>query len=56
MLDQILPYMALAGAGSIVLAEELSNHARTNIWVIERFLGRKFDVTQKDGLTEIRTV
>ena len=56
MLDQILPYMALAGAGSIVLAEGLSNHARTNIWVIERFLGRKFDVTQKDDLTEIRTV
>lgn len=56
MLDQILPYMALAGSGSIVLAEELTNHARTNIWVIERFLGKKFDVTQKDGLTEIRTV
>lgn len=56
MLDQILPYMALAGEGSVVLAEELTNHARTNIWVIEMFLGKKFDLTQKDGLTEIRTV
>ncbi len=56
LLDQMLPYMALAGAGSIVLAEELTEHARTNIWVIERFLGKKFDVTQKDGLTDIRTV
>ncbi len=56
MLDQILPYMALAGAGCIVIAEELTNHARTNMWVIERFLGKKFHVTQKDSLTEIRTV
>ena len=56
MLDQILPYMALAGAGSVVLAEELTNHARTNIWVIERFLGEMFEVTQVDGITKIRTV
>ncbi len=56
MLDQILPYMALAGTGSTVLAEELTNHARTNIWVVEKFLGRKFDVAQKDGLTKITTV
>jgi RNA 3'-phosphate cyclase len=56
MLDQILPYMALAGTGSTVLTEELTNHARTNIWVIEKFLGRKFDVAQNDELTKITTV
>jgi len=53
MLDQILPYMALAGKGSRVLAEEVTSHAETNIWVIERFLGKKFSVSKRDDLVEL---
>lgn len=48
MLDQILPYMALANGKSAVLAEELTQHARTNMWVIEKFLGERF-VVEKEG-------
>jgi RNA 3'-phosphate cyclase len=53
MLDQILPYMALAEGNSRVLAEELTSHAETNIWVIEKFVGKRFSVKEKKGLTEI---
>lgn len=53
MLDQILPYMALADGGSRVLAEELTGHAETNMWVIERFLGRRFSVRRAEGLVEV---
>lgn len=53
MLDQILPYMALAEGNSRVLAEELTSHAETNVWVIEKFVGRRFSVTKKKGLTEV---
>jgi RNA 3'-phosphate cyclase len=55
MLDQVLLYMAVAEKGSRVITQELTGHAETNIWVIEQFLGKRFSVTQRDGLTEIRT-
>lgn len=56
MMDQVLLYMAVAEKGSRVTAEELTRHAETNIWVIEQFLGKRFSVAQRDGLTEVRTV
>jgi RNA 3'-terminal phosphate cyclase len=55
-LDQVLPFMALAKGDSAVLAEELTGHAETNIWVIEKFLGKKFQTDEKERLVEIRTV
>ena len=55
MLDQILLYMAFAESGSEVVAEELTRHAETNIWVIEKFLGKKFSVVRRDGLVVVRT-
>lgn len=56
MLDQVLPYMALAGRGSRLLAEEMTGHAETNIWVIEQLLGEGFSVTRHEGLVEVRTI
>lgn len=53
MLDQILPYMALAEGKSRILAGDVTSHARTNMWVIEKFVGRKFLAMEKNGLTEI---
>ncbi|MCD6368148.1 MAG: RNA 3'-terminal phosphate cyclase [Candidatus Aenigmarchaeota archaeon] len=43
MADQILPYMALAGGGKITVSE-VTNHCKTNIWVIEKFLPVKFKI------------
>ncbi len=42
--DQILPYLALAGSKGSVSASEITDHCKTNIWVIERFLEGKFEV------------
>jgi RNA 3'-phosphate cyclase len=55
MLDQILPYMALADGPSLVTAEGMTSHAETNIWVLEKFVGRRFDVKKVGDLVEVRT-
>lgn len=55
MTDQILLYMALAEGSSTVLAEELTSHAETNIWAIEKFLGRKFVIDKQGKLVRIST-
>lgn len=46
MADQILPYMALAGSGSRVTVAKVTEHCRTNMWVIEKFLEGKFEVRE----------
>jgi len=56
MLDQILPYMALAAKGSRVLVEEMTGHADTNVWVIEQFLGERFSISKKEKLVEVATI
>jgi RNA 3'-phosphate cyclase len=42
--DQLIPYLGIAGGEFTVY--ELSNHTRTNIWVVEQFTGEKFVVEQ----------
>jgi len=42
--DQILPYMALTPGKSSVVVSEITNHCKTNIWVIEKFLKGKFEI------------
>lgn len=41
--DQLIPYMALAGAGSYTV-RKISMHTKTNIWVTEQFLPAKFKI------------
>ena len=41
MADQILPYIALVGKGRISVAE-ITDHCKSNMWVIEKFLPVKF--------------
>jgi len=42
--DQILPYLALANGESKVSVSQLTQHAKTNIWIIEKFLSGKFEI------------
>jgi RNA 3'-terminal phosphate cyclase len=42
--DQVLPYMALSKGKSQVTVSEITNHCKTNIWVIEKFIEGKFEV------------
>jgi RNA 3'-phosphate cyclase len=42
--DQVLPYMALTGKKCQVKIPWLTPHARTNMWVVEKFFNGKFEV------------
>ncbi len=44
--DQILPYMALTESKNQVTVSEITNHCKTNIWVIEKFLDGKFEINE----------
>ncbi|MEE9252718.1 MAG: RNA 3'-terminal phosphate cyclase [Thermodesulfobacteriota bacterium] len=46
--DQLLPYLALAEGSSTVAVSGVSEHTKTNIFVIKQFLNRDFQVTQTD--------
>ncbi|MBC7074425.1 RNA 3'-terminal phosphate cyclase, partial [Candidatus Parcubacteria bacterium] len=48
--DQILPYMALSGEKCQVKIGKLTDHAKTNIWVIEKFFLEKFKI--KENIVE----
>lgn len=53
MVDQLLPFIALAGKGKI-LANEITDHARTNAFVIEKFLPVKFEINEKEAIIKCR--
>ncbi|MFH0948868.1 MAG: RNA 3'-terminal phosphate cyclase [Candidatus Aenigmatarchaeota archaeon] len=44
--DQLLPYMALANGESAIHVPHLTNHTKTNIWVIEKFLPVRFSIDE----------
>ena len=54
MADQIIPYMAVAEGDSRVSVEEITNHCRTNIWVVEQFLPVRFEMDEKAGVIACR--
>lgn len=56
MLDQLVPYMALAEGESLVIGDGLTGHAETNMWVAELFLGKKFKTARSESGVEVRTV
>lgn len=47
MADQVLPYMAMADSGGCVTVTDLTDHCRTNMWVIEKFIEGKFEVEDR---------
>jgi len=49
MADQILPYMALAQADSRATVAAVTNHCRTNAWVLEKFLPVRFSMDPGTG-------
>jgi RNA 3'-terminal phosphate cyclase (ATP) len=44
MADQILPYMALSDGDSTIAPAAITDHCRTNMWLIEKFLPVHFEV------------
>jgi len=54
MADQILPYLALARGESEVKVAAVTDHCRTNVWVIEQFLPARFTVDEAAGIITCR--
>lgn len=52
MADQILPFIALV-KGSVIRTSEISRHTMTNIWAVERFLNRTFEVDEKNNIIKV---
>ncbi|NIO19459.1 MAG: RNA 3'-phosphate cyclase, partial [Candidatus Aenigmarchaeota archaeon] len=46
--DQLIPFMALAKGKSEIVAPNLTDHVKTNIWLCEKFLGTRFRA-REDG-------
>jgi RNA 3'-terminal phosphate cyclase (ATP) len=53
--DMLIPYVALAKGGSAFLARTLTDHLEANIWLAEKMLGVRFNVTRENGLCKIET-
>lgn len=51
--DQILPYMAMADGESSFLVRELTNHTKTNMWLIEQFFDVEFEKSTHGDLHKI---
>lgn len=43
--DQLIPFMGVAGSGELFV-EEISEHTKTNVWVVEQFLPVKFELKE----------
>lgn len=41
--DQILPYLALSNKNSQATVSEITNHFKTNAWVIEKFIDKRIE-------------
>jgi len=53
--DQMPVYLALAGGPSSFTTRELTEHARTAMWLIEQFLPVRFATSREGELTRIST-
>ncbi len=51
--DQVLPYMVLADGESTFLTREISNHAKTNMWLFGHFFDVEFDKTRINDLYKV---
>jgi len=52
-IDQLLPYFVIAPKGSACLVSDLSNHMKTNMWLIKHFFNIDFEVTPQQNIYRI---
>ncbi|MDH7517155.1 MAG: RNA 3'-terminal phosphate cyclase [Candidatus Thermoplasmatota archaeon] len=53
--DQVIPYLAIIHGGSSCVVREISNHAKTNMWLVKQFFDIDFKL-EKFGNATIVTV
>lgn len=51
--DQLLPYLAFSESGSFYETRTLTDHTKTNVWTIEHFLGKIFEIDEKPNIARI---
>ncbi|MBW2977988.1 RNA 3'-terminal phosphate cyclase [Candidatus Woesearchaeota archaeon] len=49
--DNLIPFLALSG-GQIKVSQ-ITNHTKTNIWICEQFLDKKFEIDQENKLIKV---
>jgi RNA 3'-terminal phosphate cyclase (ATP) len=54
--DQVLVYLALAGAESSFTTRDLTRHARTAMWLNEQFLPVRHEVSAQGKATRVRVL
>jgi len=52
-IDQLLPYFVVAPKGSTCLIRELSNHTKTNMWLVKHFFDIDFEVTSQQNIVRL---
>jgi len=52
--DQMLPYFALANGHSRFTCRELSLHAKTLLWLLEKFLDIKYEIEKKHNYIDVK--
>jgi RNA 3'-phosphate cyclase len=50
--DQIIPFTALL-TGSAIKTSEITKHCKTNIWATEQFLGKLFELDDKNSVIRV---
>jgi len=51
--DMLVPYIALADGNSVYLTRDVTDHLDTNMWLAQKILGVKFQVTKAGNLYRI---
>lgn len=53
-IDQILPYMVLAQNESNVIVSKISNHTKTNMWLLKQFFDVEFEEKEYKNVIKLR--
>jgi len=54
--DMLVPYVALADGNSVYFARSMTEHLDTNLWLTQKILGVKFEVTSVGDLYRVEKV
>ena len=54
--DQLVLYMALAKGRSLMVTDRITEHLKTNIWMIEQFLPVTFEVNEMTGRESVEGI
>ena len=49
--DNLIPFLVFGGK---IKTSEITNHTKTNAWICEQFLGKMFDIDEKENIIEVK--